>query len=483
MAPRPPAAGVQRHVTIIGHNSQIVPTVAFFVGGGTAVHVYTSDGAIEDQLAIYPGVQVTVVPSDYAVRPARLAPPPYVVAVDRAEVASRIRAWLPPTVAAFLASNELRRRRPEGFLQLMPTPEENRRGLVRRFSILRRVDELVLRARTAKSPLILMYGDPDPDAIGSGLGLATVWRAFGAQPRIRYAGEVQRYQNKLLLGYLRQQIQQLEPEELESADLVAVVDCQPGFWKRDPPRAHVIIDHHPLRDDTVGEFIDVRVQYGATCTIIAEYLIEADIRIDRKLATALIYGIISDTDELQRHASSADVRAYDHLLARADRHFLARLAKSQVPMAMLDYIAWGISHRVVCRDMIVVHFGVVPTPDVMVQAADLILLTCGITWVACAGVHDDRLIVIFRGDGHHQDVGRRAALAFAKLGSAGGHRTMGRAEIPLHGEHVDTTVELLVDNLFKRMSPARRRDFVRTLRNHLHGAGPADPDEARLAGT
>ena len=480
MAPRTSATSVQRHVTIIGHNSQIVPTVAFFVGGGIAVHVFTCDSAIEIQLAIYPGVLVTLVPTDYPGRPAGLPPPPYVVVVDRPDLAARIRAWLPPTVAAFLVSNDQRRRRPEGYLQLMPKPEENRRDLARRLAILRRVDDLVLRARSAKAPIILMYGDPDPDAIGSALGLATLWRAFGAQPAIRHMGEVQRYQNKLLLAYLKQPIAQLEPDELANADLVAVVDCQPGFWKTNPPLVHVVIDHHPLREDTVGEFIDVREQYGATCTMIAEYLIESGVGFDRKLATALIYGIISDTDELQRHASSADVRAYDHLLARADRHFLARLAKSQVPMAMLDYIAWGIAHRVVCRDMIVVHFGAVPTPDVMVQAADLILLTCGITWVACAGVHDDRLIVIFRGDGHHQDVGRRAALAFAKLGSAGGHRTMGRAEIPLKGEHVDTTVELLVDNLFKRMSPARRRDFVRTLRNHLHGAGPADPDEARL---
>lgn len=480
MAPRS-SAGVQRHVTIIGHNSQIVPTVAFFVGGGIAVHVFTNDSAIEIQLAIYPGVQVTLVPADYPGRPAELPPPPYVVVVDRPDLAARIRAWLPPTVAAFLVSNDQRRRRPEGYLQLMPKPEENRRDLARRLAILRRVDDLVVRARSAKAPIILMYGDPDPDAIGSALGLAMLWRAFGAQPAIRYVGEVQRYQNKLLLAYLRQPIAQLEPDELANADLVAVVDCQPGFWKTNPPLVHVVIDHHPLRDDTVGEFVDVREQYGATCTMIAEYLIESGVGFDRKLATALIYGIISDTDELQRHASSADVRAYDHLLARADRHFLARLAKSQVPMAMLDYIAWGIAHRVVCRDMIVVHFGAVPTPDVMVQAADLILLTCGITWVACAGVHDDRLIVIFRGDGHRQDVGKRARLAFDKLGSAGGHRTMGRAEVPLSEEQtLDDTCALLVNCLFKRMRPARARSFIRTLRKHLDDARPADPDEYEL---
>ena len=54
-----------------------------------------------------------------------------------------------------------------------------------------------------------------------------------------------------------------------------------------------------------------------------------------------------------------------------------------------------------------------------------------------------------------------------KIGSAGGYRTMGRAEVPLNGEHVDTTVELLINNLFKRMSEKRRQDFIRLLRNYL----------------
>jgi len=81
--------------------------------------------------------------------------------------------------------------------------------------------------------------------------------------------------------------------------------------------------------------------------------------------------------------------------------------------------------------------------------------------------------VIFRGDGHHQNVGKRAALAFAKLGSAGGHRTMGRAEIPLkEGEEELDSVEILVNNLFKRMSPARRGKFIKLLKAHVRGEGP-----------
>jgi nanoRNase/pAp phosphatase (c-di-AMP/oligoRNAs hydrolase) len=472
-----PVFAAPRHVTVIGHNSQIVPTVSFFVGGAISVRIYTADPEIEEHLAGYPGVTVTVVPEGYAERPADLPPAPYFIAVDKEDVARQIRSWLPPTTAVFvLGSEHVRRTFGKDFLQLQPPQSQGRRTIARRLTVLRRVDTLMDLARSARHPLILMYRDPDPDAIGAGLGLATIWRAAGTQPLIRYTGDVQRYQNRLLLSYLKEPIAALKDEELAQADLIAVVDCQPGFWKEEPPQARVIIDHHPLREDSVAEYVDIREGYGSTSTILAEYLIEANLPIPRRLATALLYGLTSDTDDLQRHTSSADIQVYDHLHARADRHFLARLSKSQVPMAMLDAIAWGISHRIVVRDMILIHFGLVETPDVMVQAADLALLTCGINWVVCAGVHEERLIVIFRGDGHRQDVGKRAQLAFGKLGSAGGHRTMGRAEIALGGEHVDTTVEVVVNNLFRRMSPARRNALIRRLRNHLHGAGPANPE-------
>ena len=132
----------------------------------------------------------------------------------------------------------------------------------------------------------------------------------------------------------------------------------------------------------------------------------------------------------------------------------------------------------VVRDLVLIHFGEVPTADVMVQTADQLLLTWGINWVVCAGVKDNTLIVIFRGDGHRQDVGKRARLAFDKLGSAGGHRTMGRAEVPLaEGVTIADTAEILVDNLFKRMSPRRRGRFIKLLREYLGGKGPDSHEE------
>ncbi len=460
------------NVVLIGQNALVVPTVAFFVGGKIPVRVFTCDLDLEDKLALYPGVSVTML-ENYATPPADLPDAPYFICVDQTDLARSIKQWLPDTLAIFHLTNERRgKTAAPGFRSMAEPTSAVRRRLMRRLATIRRVDRLGAIARNAELPLILIYGDPDPDAIGAALGLTTIWRNIGANPLIRYTGEVRRYQNKLLLNYLAEPIERLRESEYRGADVIALVDAQPGFWSSDPPRPQVIIDHHPRQEATNAYYLDIRERYGSTCTILSEYLLATDFKLSRRLATALSYGIKTDTSDLQRNTSKADVQIYEQLLTRADQHFLSRLSKSQVPMNMLDHIAWGIQRRLIYRDLMLIHFGEIDTPDMLVQVADLMLLTCGINWVVCAGKHGDAFTVIFRGDGHRQDVGARATSAFGKFGSAGGHRTMGRAEIPLHGEHVDATCDLLIDNLFKRMAQSRRQTFIRELRNHLHGPGP-----------
>ena len=488
---RPLSAARPDQVTIIGHNARTLEAVGLFVGADLPVRVYTTNPHLDVQLAPYPGVTTTLITDNYEQAPRDLPPPPYVLTVDDAAEAETISEWLPPTWARFLVRGASRRRRASGFLHLAGLDHEDRPVVLRRLASLSLLDRLCDLGRSAKQPLILLFGDPDPDAIGAALGLSLLWRKAGVEAEIRYTGEVQRYQNKLLLTYLKKGIERLRPDELAESDLVAVVDAQPGFWHENQPAARIVIDHHPEKEGTrEREFVDLRPEYGATSSIITEYLLDAEVPFDRKLATALIYGIATDTDDLKRHTHAADIAAFEALHHKADRTFLSRLEKSQIPSRFLDYIAWGISHRVVYRDLTVIHFGLVPTPDVLVQVADLLLLTYGITWVVCAGVVNEnnrsngqrKLVMIFRGDGFQQDVGRRAAQAFAKLGSAGGHRSMGRAEIPLEDKQtVDDTVHILVDNLFARMSPAKRKRLVRTLDEHLASPRPAEPDDFELS--
>ena len=140
----------------------------------------------------------------------------------------------------------------------------------------------------------------------------------------------------------------------------------------------------------------------------------------------LLYGLTTDTADLHRNTHSADIKAYDILHSKADQHFLSRLAKSQVPLGML-IILRGISRRLVYRDHAVASRGT--TRLMCVQVADQMLFTCGINWVVCAGKVGDTLVVDSRRrppSGSWQ----ASEISIQQTRLAGGHRTMGRVEIP-----------------------------------------------------
>ena len=81
----------------------------------------------------------------------------------------------------------------------------------------------------------------------------------------------------------------------------ALLDSQPHHSPefKDIP-FDIVIDHHPCAGDITADFVDVREQYGATSTMMTEYLRGAKITPSQKLATALFYGIKTDTDNFVR---------------------------------------------------------------------------------------------------------------------------------------------------------------------------------------
>jgi nanoRNase/pAp phosphatase (c-di-AMP/oligoRNAs hydrolase) len=48
-----------------------------------------------------------------------------------------------------------------------------------------------------------------------------------------------------------------------------------------------------------------------------------------------------------------------------------------------------------------------------------------------SGICQDKLTVIFRNDGIRKNAGSLAQKAFGTIGSAGGHKSMARAELPM----------------------------------------------------
>jgi nanoRNase/pAp phosphatase (c-di-AMP/oligoRNAs hydrolase) len=279
---------------------------------------------------------------------------------------------------------------------------------------------------------LLILIDPDPDAIASALALKRLlWRRLTACV-IAPIRPITRPQNKRmvqLLGIALTPLPEINPHDFNRK---AVVDGQPAHNELFGDQHYdVIIDHHPRHPETRARFIDIRPQYGATSTILTEYLREARIKPSLKLATALFYGIKTDTSNFERLATEADVRAFHYLYGFTRRPLVRRLDFAEFNLPMLGYLRLALNRYRIRHNRLYAFLGPVAAPDVLVILADFFLRAGEIAWTIVGGIYQDTLVVIFRNDGLRKNAGRLANRAFGKIGSAGGHADSARAEVPL----------------------------------------------------
>jgi nanoRNase/pAp phosphatase (c-di-AMP/oligoRNAs hydrolase) len=176
---------------------------------------------------------------------------------------------------------------------------------------------------------------------------------------------------------------------------------------------------------------DVRPSYGATSTILVEYLRAADVKISQRLATALLYGIKSDTLGLERGGTRADLDAFAYLYLLANHNALRRIERPELSEAALDVLAQGLADRRIAHGVFFSHLGRVAVVDLVPQFADFGLQAEGVEWSVVSGVVGGDLHISIRNVGYVRSAGEVAHEAFGDLGSAGGHRTMAKAVIPL----------------------------------------------------
>lgn len=174
---------------------------------------------------------------------------------------------------------------------------------------------------------------------------------------------------------------------------------------------------------------DIRPDYGATCTMLTEYLYHANIRPTKYLATAMQYGIRTDTGMFGRHSTEVDIRAYHFLSRFADSTMLMRIIRSEYLPQWLPYFTRAFDSFKPCGMGHFTYVAEVESPDILVVIADFFLRVHGLKYIVITGIYKKRIICIFRGA--DVNLGLLAQKAFSEYGSAGGHSSMARAEISL----------------------------------------------------
>ncbi|MGB6366808.1 MAG: DHH family phosphoesterase [Thermoanaerobaculia bacterium] len=296
----------------------------------------------------------------------------------------------------------------------------------------RRFDELATLVRRKSSRgrwLILTHDNPDPDSIAAAAALSKLLRkSFRRRVTLAYGGIIGRAENQEMVKVLGIQLSHVRHLKWKNYKHFALVDTQPGTGNNQLPdrlKAEIVFDHHPPRRATHQvPFSDIRTEYGATATILAEYLFVSGLEITKKNATALVYAIRSETQDFAREYTGTDKAVYDTLHPLADIRALARIQTPPLPLTYYRNLHGALGSLETVGTLVVSHLGEIDQPDIVPEIADLLLRMKGKTWSLCTGYFGDRLYLSIRTTNSRADAGRLMRRLLGRRGKGGGHGTI-----------------------------------------------------------
>jgi len=317
------------------------------------------------------------------------------------------------------------------------------------------------RLRRALHPgpaLILTHHNPDPDALAAGTGLAYLLeKKWGIAAHKVFSGSVARAENVAMLKHLTPGWQAIDClEDAPAHRHLVLVDSQPGAGNNllgEGPAPAAVFDHHePFRPlSERAAYLDLRPEMGATATMVYQYLEAADLPIPHDLATALYYGIKTDTRGLSRGKAPGDEVAYLSLLVDVDRDLLLRVEHAARPAVFFKSLMEGLAAARVHKSAVVSVLGETHRSDFAAELADQLIALEGTRGVLCLGTHGGTLHLSVRTVRLGDDAGLLVQGLIAGLGNGGGRGTIGGGQVILNGQEAGPTAAVIVNRFLQLM--------------------------------
>jgi nanoRNase/pAp phosphatase (c-di-AMP/oligoRNAs hydrolase) len=290
--------------------------------------------------------------------------------------------------------------------------------------------------KKCKSLLIVMQDNPDPDAIAAATALKELAnKKTDISCKLAYGGTIGRAENRELVHYLGLNFHPFSEISPESFDLIALIDSQPAAGNNPLAKDFVpdiVIDHHPFRNLSRDiTFTDIRQHYGATSTILWEYLKAAGTTPEIPTATALFYGIRSDTQDLGRECTRADIDAMEALYPLANKRMLSQIQQGRVPTDYYQMLTTALANTKIYEHCMICNIGDIDNPDMIGEVADILLRHETVDWVMCFGHLGKRLLLSLRTQDKNLSAGKVVRKIVQKIGTGGGHASMAGGQIPL----------------------------------------------------
>lgn len=320
-----------------------------------------------------------------------------------------------------------------------------------------------IKESNGKELAIFLQDNPDPDALSSGLTLQYICKYCDVESKLYYGGSISHQKNKALINLLNMDLINIKTKEavmevVRSAGMIALIEASIPARNNILPEdvtPNLIFDHHQVDISSVrGDFVDIQTNIGATATIMTRYIRQLNIKPDASLATALLYGIRTDTKEFTRNTSSDDLNAASYLSPLVDKNIMSQLEHPPMGLETLDIIGRAIRNKEIRGSYLASFVDFINDRDALPQAAEMMLHLEGVYTVLVFGINEDKVQLSARSRDSRVNLGLILQSAFGELNS-GGHATMaaGAINLGILGDANDRT------SLLKVTSDAVKKRF------------------------
>jgi len=312
--------------------------------------------------------------------------------------------------------------------------------------------------------LIVTHDHPDPDALAAAFALQhLILIKTGQVATIAFGGVIGRRENLVMVHQLEIKAKAIKDLDLDVFSAVCMVDTQPGTGNNSYPldrRVDLVIDHHEVKEHTQAcRWVDVRPEYGASASILFEYLQCQQVKIATKLATILFYAIKSETEDLGRDWAKADREAYLKLMPLCNNRILHEITRPKSSRIYFKYFNIGLKNAKVYGNTLAFTLYDIDHPEIVAEIADFLMRVEGIEIVLGLGNYQGEGVLSMRTSHLATHAGILMQEIIKGLGTGGGHSMTAGGQVHLVATDHAALAEL-ESELVRRLQGALGHDPV-----------------------
>jgi nanoRNase/pAp phosphatase (c-di-AMP/oligoRNAs hydrolase) len=247
----------------------------------------------------------------------------------------------------------------------------------------------------------------------------------GQKATIAFGGVIGRRENLVMVNELEIKSTSIDDLDLDTFNAVCMVDTQPGTGNNSYPvdrRVDLVIDHHLQKDHTHScRWVDVRPEYGASASILFEYLQSQDVKIATKLATILFYAIKSETEDLGRDWTKSDRDAYLQLMPLCNNRILHEITHPKSSRLYFRYFETGLKNAKIYGNALFFNLYMIDHPEIVAEIADFLMRVEGIEIVLGLGCYHEEGVLSMRTSHQETHAGILMQKVVEGIGTGGGH--------------------------------------------------------------